>query len=706
MPATPLRSLLLWLAPVGLIGLVVQPLGLRAAGEAARGAAVEAYREGRYEDVLGLLTGQTDSELRYLSARALSELGRFEEALASLPEPPTSWPAEVRSDIAAQRLAWLAEAGRCAEVSTQALGTRDPQLLRFLARCAFSAGDFARVRELLATASDDAGKAMYARALAALGERDQAVPLLRTLYVKQPAHADASELARLLNELDPGFVLSPEEQLDRAEALTEVRQLEPALTELTALDTLRDKALEARRQHLLGEALFRTRKRYPEAAKAYAKAAALESTSEAHDAFHAARSTSRAGRDKDAIKAYRAFAQRYPKSSFAPDAVYLAAWLGARLKQRGAREELARFAMSDLAKRQKGLLRDAEWDLGWLAYQQKDHKGATTWLERYQRDAGSELESARASYWLGRSALAAGRRSQALDHFRAALEAERHGYYAQLAIKQLRSLGAPLPQAFDPEAKAEPWLAPALASRPAVAFYAGLGLSADAARALDASLPSGAPRTERIAWLLATGDAAKTFSAAAPLLSSTMRVSPERAPWLWQALFPRPYERVVTQEVERQSLPLPLFYGHMQVESRYRPEVVSSADAIGLMQLLPSTGAAVAKRLGLPATRRALKQPYINVALGAAFLGQLLQQYRGQTPLAIAAYNAGSERVNEWVKRMGRAELDRWVEEIPVEQTRNYVRRVITAWSRYQLLLAPQEPWSLSLPTHVSLGKP
>ncbi|HEX6244316.1 MAG TPA: transglycosylase SLT domain-containing protein, partial [Polyangiales bacterium] len=108
---------------------------------------------------------------------------------------------------------------------------------------------------------------------------------------------------------------------------------------------------------------------------------------------------------------------------------------------------------------------------------------------------------------------------------------------------------------------------------------------------------------------------------------------------------------------------------------------------------------------GLPATRRALKQPYINVALGAAFLGQLLQQYKGQTPLAIAAYNAGGERVNEWLKRTGRCELDRWVEEIPVEQTRNYVRRVITAWARYQLLATPSDPWTVPLPTHVSLSR-
>jgi soluble lytic murein transglycosylase len=678
---------------------------LQAAEVGARAAAVDAYREGRYEEAITLLAGQSDSELRYLAARAAAELGRFDEALAGLPEPPATWPDAVRKDVAALRVAWLAEAARCSEVAPLAAGTSDPQLLRFLARCAFNAGDFARVRELLAGAKDDVGQGMYARALAALGDREAALPLLRSLYVRKPAHPDATELERLLRELDPALVLTPGEQLDRAEALTDARKLEQALRELELLGIQADKALEARRQHLLGEALFRTRHRYPEAAKAFAKAAGFASSTEAHDAFHAARATSRAGRDKDAIKAYRVFATRYPKSSFAPDAVYLAAWLSARLNQRGARDELARFANSDMAKRQKGLLRDAEWDLGWLAYQQRDRKGATSWLERYQRDAASELDQARASYWLGKNELAAGRKAEAKQRFRAALEPERHGYYAQLAVTQLRALGEPSPAPFDDAAKLEPFTAPTLSTRPAVAFYAALGLSADAARSLEASFTDATPRAERIAWLLQTGDSAKTFTAAAPLLPSALKADPTRAPWLWQALFPRPYASVVAHETERNALPTSLFYGHMQVESRYRPEVVSGADAIGLMQLLPSTGAAVGKRIGVPATRRTLKQPYVNVALGAAFLSQLLQQYRGQTPLAIAAYNAGGERVNEWLKRTGRIELDRWVEEIPVEQTRNYVRRVITAWARYELLATPANPWSLTLPTHVSLSK-
>ena len=703
MPARLLFVLSLLLC-VSFTQLVALPR-LCAAEVAGRVTAVEAFHEGRYEDVLLALASSVEPELRYLMARALAELGRYDEALAKLPEPPPSWPAEVRADIARERLQWLAESARCAEVQALAGPAPDGQIARFLARCAFNASDFAKVRDTLASAKDDVGRGMYARALFALGEREQALPLLRDLYVHKPAHPDEAEILRLLRELDPQLKLSFEESLDRAEALTAARRLDAALSELDALKSASDRTLEARRQHLRGEALFRTRHRYPDASRAFAKAAALGGTSEAYDAFHAVRAASRAGQDRDAIKRYRAYAKSYPSSSFAPDAVYLAAWLSARLGLKGAREELARFASSELAKRQKGLLRDAEWDLGWLAVLSHDAEGANTWLSRYQRDANSELEAARAAYWLGRSAQFHGKRSRAVEHFTSAIETDRQGYYALLAVRQLKLLGAEPPPPFAPEASLSAPDPATLPVHPASAFYAALGLHADAARVLEQALPPSTPRPERVVLLTAAGDAAKAHSAASPLMQSALRSPPELSAWAWQALFPRPYAALVERESARNNLPPELFYGHMQVESRYRPEVVSGADAIGLMQLLPSTGAAVAKRLGLPGNRRALKSPYINVALGAAYLGQLIISFRGQVPLAIAAYNAGGDRVSEWVKRTGHVELERWVEEIPVEQTRNYVRRVISAWARYHVLAVPTEAWSLPLPTHVSPGR-
>jgi soluble lytic murein transglycosylase len=259
------------------------------------------------------------------------------------------------------------------------------------------------------------------------------------------------------------------------------------------------------------------------------------------------------------------------------------------------------------------------------------------------------------------------------------------------------------PPIFDTSASVPPF--PAVEPPASAAFYTALGLHADAARVTEQAFAPGTDKAQRVALLLRAGDAAKTFSAAQPFHDAALRAGPQAARWLWSALFPRPYERVVMRETNRHGLESALFYGHMQIESRYRPDVVSSADAIGLMQLLPSTAAAVAKRVGGPASRRALKQPHVNIALGAAYLGQLVDYYKGQFPLAIAAYNAGTERVDEWTQRTGTVDLDRWVEEIPVEQTRNYVRRVLGAWARYRMLEVPTSPWSLPLPRRVGMRK-
>lgn len=710
MPARLFRSSLhlpSWLAPCCalLCALFCATSRLKAGDLGPRLSAVAAVSEGRFEEAITLLSGIIgDPELQYLTARCLAELGRYDEALAMLPEPLASWPERVRGDSLSLRMQWSAEAGRCAEVADMAtkLPGSDPRIARFLARCAFTAGDHGKVRELLAGAKDADGRAMYIRALFALNERATATPLARAFYVKDAGHPDAEAVLTLLHAAEPSFALTAAEQLDRSEALIAARRPEAGLRELDVLPVQRERALEARRQHLRGDALFRTRKRYPEAAKAFAAAAALAGASEAYDAFHAIRATSRAGQDRPAIKRYRAFATKYPKSEYAADALYLAAWLSARQGQQGAREELARFANSELARQNKGLLRDAEWDLGWLAYGQRDHAGAVLWLGRYERDADSDLERARARYWLGRSERQAGKKEPAAEHFLAALQRDRLGYYAQLAVRQLRLLGKQPPAAFEP-ASSVPVL-PDLKPSAAASFYAQLGLHADAARTVEAELPD-SDRLSKLALLSLAGDGAKTFSAASPYMDAALKAGPESAARLWAALFPRPYPAVVEAATERNGIESALFYGHMQIESRYRPEVVSGADAIGLMQLLPSTAASVARRLGLPANRRALKQPYINIALGATFLGQLLQQYGGQEPLAIAAYNAGGDRVNEWTKRMGKPELDRWVEEIPVEQTRNYVRRVIGAWARYRALAVPTDPWSVPLPSRVSLTK-
>jgi soluble lytic murein transglycosylase len=123
--------------------------------------------------------------------------------------------------------------------------------------------------------------------------------------------------------------------------------------------------------------------------------------------------------------------------------------------------------------------------------------------------------------------------------------------------------------------------------------------------------------------------------------------------------------------------------GIMRQESSFDVGAVSASGALGLMQLMPFTANAVARQLGIGSSQVALvSDPDHNMLLGTAYLRQVLDQFDGSLPLAIAAYNAGPRRVEQWLEqngdpRVGPVDMIDWIEQIPVGETRNYVQRVL-----------------------------
>jgi len=144
----------------------------------------------------------------------------------------------------------------------------------------------------------------------------------------------------------------------------------------------------------------------------------------------------------------------------------------------------------------------------------------------------------------------------------------------------------------------------------------------------------------------------------------------------YELLYPRPFDAEVRRSAELTGLPAALIYAIIRQESLYRADAASSANALGLMQLLPATAKATARRAGLPQPARAsLLQPSVNVPLGSSFLRYLLDRADGQWPLAIAGYNAGPAAARRWIAPVP-VETDVWVENIPFNETRAYVQRV------------------------------
>ena len=157
--------------------------------------------------------------------------------------------------------------------------------------------------------------------------------------------------------------------------------------------------------------------------------------------------------------------------------------------------------------------------------------------------------------------------------------------------------------------------------------------------------------------------------------------------------FPVAYEPQFRQASLKTDLPAPLLMAIARQESALEATARSSADARGLMQLLPSTARLVARRARSPSpSTRDLYDPSTNIALGSYHLAWLLARYDNQSPLAMAAYNAGEHRVDRWIKDADELPMDIWIERIPFRETRNYVKNVIAFRHVYGFRLGEQAP--------------
>ena len=149
----------------------------------------------------------------------------------------------------------------------------------------------------------------------------------------------------------------------------------------------------------------------------------------------------------------------------------------------------------------------------------------------------------------------------------------------------------------------------------------------------------------------------------------------------WQDLaltYPIAFEQTLVPKTEQLKIDLSWVYGLIRAESVFRPNAVSHAGAVGLMQLMPATGRDLASRLGLSVDDRDdLMDPPTNLILGSSYLRDMLRQFDGSEPLATAAYNAGAARVSDWLPQESTLPADAWIDSIPYTETRNYVHRVM-----------------------------
>jgi soluble lytic murein transglycosylase len=333
-----------------------------------------------------------------------------------------------------------------------------------------------------------------------------------------------------------------------------------------------------------------------------------------------------------------------------------------------------------------GEFAEAEFNAGWIALRfLKDPARAEQHFGALAGNVAAPISISRGWYWLGRAAEAKGEEAIARERF---AKASKHIYtfYGQLAAEKIG--GDVLNIAFDPGAPATPEDKARFGSRPAVAALRMLtDLKDDRgflifAYHLDDKLQSPGEFRELADLAMKIG--------APHVAVRAGKVATRAGAFVGDVAYP---EIAVPKQAARY-VPAEVILGLSRQESEFNPRAFSRAGARGLMQLIPSTAQITAKKEGLPYRRDALlTDPSYNMTLGSAHLSHLISKYQGSWIMTFAAYNAGPNRVDQWVEAYGDPRgagvdpLD-WMEQIPFEETRNYVQRVLENSQIYRSRLA------------------
>jgi soluble lytic murein transglycosylase len=403
-----------------------------------------------------------------------------------------------------------------------------------------------------------------------------------------------------------------------------------------------------------------------------------------------------------AVQTFDTLARDFPENALADDALFLAAdQLAQDGDLRGALERLDRIVQRYPHGDQSG---EALFKAFWLHHRWDADEQSLPYLDRLEREgaaSGETYDVERARYWRARVLDQRGRAGEALELWeRLALE-HPATYYGLLARDRLADR-EPMRAA-----RVAAQLAAPVSAAPSTTFEAGtlrddphfragvellrLGFSEAAASELLAARREGQPPGARrllVEALALTGDARAAHGVARLSLRGELSgpvTSANRS--LWDIAFPDPFRALVVRHTHGSAVEPELLQALMREESALDPRALSWAGALGLTQLMLPTAREVAKKLGLrsPSADR-LFDPETNIQLGAAYLGGLLQRFGGNPVYALASYNAGASAVERWRAARRNVDLDAWVEDIPLSETRGYVKRVVRSWNTYRLL--------------------
>ena len=529
----------------------------------------------------------------------------------------------------------------------------------------------------------DAVDASYqsARCREETGDSAGAQLIYRSLWLNSPASPLSAKSQERINLLErAGFKLSPytaEEYLKRASILYALNEHSASLKTLEMIPAApQTQAVLNRIDLRTGMARYRLRQ-YKQAEKQFAKADASVLPAVRSEArFWLAKSLDRQDLKERALVIYLELAGEGKKQEFADDALIEAACLKRGLGQYAEAARLFEQA-AKLSSESKAIAKSV-WDAGWCRYLGGEYPAAADVFKGLLSD---ETQREKSLYWLARTLENSGD-TAAISYYRTLLDEFPAGFYAtwhreQRGVKDTReSFG-------DRDAMAE---LPLSSGFDKPRLLASLGMLEEGRAEMAAIRKKNGEKKSLFPALARIYLEMRDYGSAISLFMQNRPLAWEKGTLpLWTAGYPRAYSELVGQNSALNNLSEGLVFALIRAESGFAPAIKSSAGAIGLMQMMPATAKQTAREKGDFNPQR-LTVPEYNIRLGTKHLSDLMKQYDGDVVYMAAAYNAGSGALERWKKSLKNLKKDEFIESIPYQETREYVKKVYASAATYRQL--------------------
>ena len=549
----------------------------------------------------------------------------------------------------------------------------------------------------LAEANDAAALLATAKAYEQNSDQTRALASYRRLYFFAPGSDQSAEAATAITRL--GSTVSPatdEEAIARADRLYSAKRFNDALTAYSDAFAKFPATATTENQLRRGIAAHNARKT-PEAVAALTAVPTSAGELRAEALFFLAQTYARAKQWEQARATAEEMRQKFPNSSFTPRTFVSVGQIAKEAKNPVDASYFLRAAVNGFSNSIE--VAQAQFDLAWEAHEARNFAESSRMLTEhlaFYADRNTDNRG-RSGYWAGRDLERAGKLAEARAIYEAMLARYDANWYGYLSQQRLDVISRTTPaKAFPPDSI----VARAVANLKTVTVaeetagaeeetriikadqLSNIGLDQPALQEL-AKAGEKAPDSPKINLAVAkiyrsNDDNVRALNAMRRSFPDYSQMKPEEMTReQWDVFYPLAYWDIIVQESKAKNLDPYQVAGLIRQETIFTTRARSSANAYGLMQLLPSTGRLTAKKYGVgrEITAESLFEPRLNIQLGTAYLRDQIDKF-GRIEYVAAAYNAGPGRVPQWKASLP-FEIDEWAEAVPFKETRGYIQGVV-----------------------------